>query len=187
MTQKDIKARLKEIEQLRKSTWRCTDPDYLALIKEAKVIEEKWQKKQESFRDDLETERRCLESDLKALKEKGKLKVPDHIKKWLKEYSDGVNWGYGGLNIRWISKDEKWAIITNNGGTAGTGTAMGTGGYYYAEANHFLGRITERGSMYNKYAEVEGGRLTKEVKAKMLAAIPKIEAGEKIRYLNKKW
>jgi hypothetical protein len=186
MTQKEIKARLKKIEQLRKSTWRCTDPDYLALMKEAKVIEEKWQKKQQGLREDLETERRCLESDLKALKEKGELKIPDHIKKWLKQYSEGVDWGYGGLKIRWISPDEKWAIITNGGGTAGTGTPMGTGGYYYAEVSHFLGKITDRGSYNNRYAEVEGGRLTNEIKEKLIAAIPKIEAGEDIRYLIKK-
>lgn len=175
MTQKAIIARLKEIEKLRKNQFHCTDPKYLELINEANKIKQAWYKKQESFREDLNTERKCLESDLIALKEKNELVVPDHIKRWLLEYNQGVDWGYGGLKIRWISEDEKWCIITNGGGTAGTGTPMGSGGYYYAETKHFLGRTDRKGGFTNRFGEVYGGKLTKEVKAKMIAMIPQFE------------
>lgn len=179
MTQKEIKARLKKIEELRKNTWRCNDPKYLALINEANKIKSEWEKSQGSVRADLETERKCLESDLRALKEKNELEVPDHLKKWLKEYSQGVDWGYGGLKIRWISDDEKWCIITNGGGTAGQGTPMGTGGYYYAEASHFLGRTDYKGGFSNRHGEIRGGRLTNEVKKKLIALIPDLEKENK--------
>lgn len=179
MTQKAIKARLKEIERLRKETWHCNDPKYLELINEANKIKAAWQEGQRSIREDLNTERRCLESDLKALKEKTEFKVPDHLQKWLKEYSQGVDWGHGGLKIRWISEDEKWCIITNGGGTAGQGTPMGTGGYYYAEASHFLGRTDYKGGFNNRHGEIHGGKLTNEVKEKLIALIPALEKENK--------
>lgn len=77
-------------------------------------------------------------------------------------------------------------IVTNPGGTGGTGTAMGTSGYCYYPSDHWLIEIIENGIYMRTYQSGERtyqsgerinspkrmhheGRLTKEVKNKMIA------------------
>ncbi len=115
------------------------------------------------------------------LKSKKAGKYPDGLVRWFdRKFARGVNFGYGGITMRHLDKDNRFIIVTCNGGTAGTGTAMGTGGYYYAESTHFVsfpqygdymeaklphgeGRRTG-----NNMFEVMGGRLTVEVKQQLI-------------------
>lgn len=185
MTQTEIKKRIKETEALLAVLRGYpTDTYYKELKRKVREHEERWWKKNEAKREELQSQVRLLKDELRAAKESNEIKIPDYIKAWLKEYHYGVDWGHGGLKIRWISEDEKWAIITNGGGTAGQGTAMGTGGYYYANCSHFLGCIEHSGSMDNRYAEIEGGRLTQERKAALIASIPEVERSEKFKRQN---
>lgn len=180
MTQTEIKKRIKETEaELQKLRGHPTDAEYLELKRKVVEYQNKWWLKNKEKRDELQNQVYLLKDELRAAKEAREIEVPEHIQDWLKEYHRGVDWGYGGLKIRWISEDEKWAIITNGGTTAGTGTAMGVGAYYYANCSHFLGCIEHSGGMENRYGEIDGGRLTQERKEALIARIPEIEKSEK--------
>ena len=97
---------------------------------------------------------------------KEKLVVPKHIQDWFRSWRSGINFGYAGAFIKWISLDEKYVIITSPGGTSGQGTAMGSGGYYYSRTQHYLVKVIE-GARYldrgegGRISQFEG-RLTKE-------------------------
>ena len=103
--------------------------------------------------------------------------MSETVQKWFDKYIRGIDWGYKEPKIVWVSPDERFAIITAPGSTAGTGTAMGTGGYYYAASTHWLTDIKEGGTYGGfRYQGVDSlkdmefeGRLTKEIKAKMIA------------------
>lgn len=104
----------------------------------------------------------------------------EKLMKWFKyTYQRGVDFGYNGVSIRYVDPANRYIIVTSNGSTAGTGTAMGTGGYYYAESDHFVafpqfgdyleGRLPDKpGRSANKRFEVRGGRLTNEVKNSLI-------------------
>lgn len=115
-----------------------------------------------------------------ALKEqslKEKRKIPEHLQRYLdRTWSSGVDWGYTGVTLRYVDPKNRFWIVTSNGGTGGTGTAMGTGGYYYAECSHFVTfpqygdylncRLPDRkdNSFFssNTRWETHGGKLSKE-------------------------
>jgi len=195
-TQKELKDKIKALEKERDELRHCTDPEYLELMKKVRDIKDKWFKEKEPVRDDLYSQIQLTKQDLEAVKNKNKLHIPIEIEEWFRRYSSGIDFGYKPLKIRWISDCENWVIVTNPGGTAGTGTAMGTGGYYYGSAEHFLARVgngeysralvdlnTSEESYepensypgWNQYGEVEGGRLTKETKQKLIDMIPQLE------------
>jgi hypothetical protein len=104
----------------------------------------------------------------------------DAINQYVKrDYGSGVDWGYGGLSLRFIDPQKRFLILTSNGSTAGTGTAMGTGGYYYASCSHFVA-FPQYGKPYDcrmphqsyrgsgQMFSTSGGRLTNEVKANLI-------------------
>jgi|ERR1700723_3547791 len=106
-------------------------------------------------------------------KERG-IKISPEIEKWFYKWQSGVNFGYNDPKIVWISDDEKFVIITNKGGTAGQGTAMGTGGYYYSNTEHFLASTQHGSYLDNNHSMFKiKGRLTKENKQKLIEYIPK--------------
>lgn len=82
---------------------------------------------------------------------------PEEIQEWFNKWGKGMDFGYKEPYIRWISEDKKWVIITNPGGTSGTGTAMGTINYYYAPTEHILCRVTDEVTcLINETAKYEG-------------------------------
>lgn len=131
------------------------------------------EKKREHLMDAI---REC-KNDIADAKKKNEIEIPDELKQWWRKYGSGVNFGYGGIRIVWISEDKKWVIITSKGGTAGTGTPMGTGGYYYAPSEHWLActKLGEyMGRPQNYFGRIEG-RLTKERKKELINQIPQFE------------
>lgn len=102
-------------------------------------------------------------------------KIDSRIIDWVRyDYSAGVDFGYNGLSVRYVDPGATFLILTNNGGTAGTGTAMGTGAYYYANADHFvcfpvLGGYMARNEFGGNYHfKIEGGRLTNDRKNSLI-------------------
>lgn len=169
---KTLETQLDDIKDIRK---HCPE-----LVK----LEEQIQKIKEDYREEIKAQVNCWESDIQQLnkelknkKEDNKLQLSESVQKWFRKYISGIDWGYKQPRIVWISPDERFAIITSPGSIGGTGTAMGTGGYYYASSSHWLTDIKENGMYISnrrdgvasiKELEVEG-RLTKEMKAKMIA------------------
>jgi len=181
-TQKGLNSLIKKLEREYKDSWRCTDPEYQRLQEEAKKIKDEWNKKMDSRRNEINDELRLAKSDLKEIKGQRELKIPEEISKWWRSYKNAMDWGYGGLKIRWISDDNLFVIITNPGSTAGTGTAMGTGGYYYSNSNHWLARTDQPYSgldrKFNHFYEIQGGRLTKSRKEYLIRMSEAIRMGE---------
>jgi len=195
ITQKSIKDQIsqteKEIADLRDI--RKNLPEYVALEKKLYKMREDYFDSVHSSINAKEDDVRMLKQQLKRIKAEKELELPERVQHWFDVYERGVNWGYGGIKVVWISDDGRWVIITNKGGTAGTGTAMGTGGYYYAASTHWLSdthsepgyssRIylksreeDKHGMNYtsNKFGEFEG-RLTKEKKQALIDLIPDLE------------
>lgn len=185
MTQKELLAEIKRCEEkiIDLENYRKNIPGFAE-------AEKKLQNQKYDYLNSIENERleirewiRNYNRQISELKKKNELIIPDEIVKWFREYGSGVNFGYNGIKIVWISKDKRWVIITNKGGTAGTGTAMGTASYYYAVTEHWLacvdkGRYLDRPT--NCFGRIEG-RLTKELKNKLINSIPEFE-----KELNKK-
>jgi len=178
-TQKDIKL---EIENLEKQIDDIKDirkqrPDIA-------ILEDQVRAMKQSYMQEIESSVTCWRSDIQYLKKElenrkkdGEIYLNERISKWFRQYIGGIDWGYKDPKIVWISPDERFAIITSPGGTAGTGTAMGTGGYYYASSTHWLTEIKEGYAYFGRRTGVAGeaskwleheGRLTKEVKEKMI-------------------
>ena len=172
-TQKEINQEIKNLENQIDDTrnLRKHRPEIVELERKIEAI-------RASYREETETSIACWKSDIEQLKKELKNKKEDNqiqlsekVKKWFRNYLSGVSFGYKDPKIIWISPDERFVIITSPGGTAGTGTPMGTGGYYYAASTHWITEIVE-GKSYLDFGEVKllehEGRLSKEIKEKMI-------------------
>jgi hypothetical protein len=185
-TQKEIKLDIEKIE---------SDIDdienYRKHIPGYEEMEKKLQALRYKYMEDIRNQVNVWKSDVDALKKEIKnikldkeLVPSDKISLWFRNYKGGVHWGYGGLKIAWISDDERFVILTHKGGTAGQGTAMGTGGYYYAPSNHWIADTSIAtghrgyGPSGNSFMETEG-RLTKELKEKMIAHMEELRKEKK--------
>lgn len=115
--------------------------------------------------------------EIKSIQEGNKIQVPSEIDKWFYRYHSGVDFGYGQIRISWISKNNEWIIVSSPGSITGTGTAMGTGGYYTSPTEHWLANTTKGTYIENNYYPIRKieGRLTKEKKAELIAMIPEAE------------
>ena len=98
------------------------------------------------------------------------IELSPELKDWYRNWGSGVDFGYNGTKIVWVSPKEDFVIITSKGGTAGQGTVMGTSGYYYSNTHHMLAytKTRRRYTEGNSYDKNYDGRLTKELKQKML-------------------
>lgn len=183
-TQKDIK---QEIENLDNQIFQIKK--YPSEIIE---LEKKLYDMKNAHLDEVRPQVNVWKSDIEALKlelrkkkEENQIQLSERVEKWLSKYTSGVSFGYAEPKIVWISEDERFVIITSPGGTAGTGTAMGTGGYYYAASTHWLADTTNParyigdGGKGNRWMEHDG-RLTKEVKEKMIAYTEELRKNEKL-------
>jgi hypothetical protein len=143
VTQKSIKEHISSLKK-KKDMLRDphSDPEYARLMKLANERRWAYRKEVEEEIENINTSIKCAESDLEALKDARKSKVQEamteEIETAFKNIQRGVDYGYTKPKIGWISEDKKWFIFTHPGGTSGTGTAMGTGGYYYAATTHTL-------------------------------------------------
>lgn len=171
-TQKDInqeikvlEAKIDDIQNIRKHS-----PELVELESKIRKIKDEYYEKNKVSISCLESDIQALKKELKNKKEGNGIILSERIKKWFREYQSGVQFGYKDPKIVWVSEDERFVIITSPGGIAGTGTAMGTGAYYYAASTHWLTEVID-GKKYrenaSKWMEHEG-RLTKEVKQKMI-------------------
>jgi hypothetical protein len=172
MTQKEIVLQIKDLEKERQELHQAyhTDEKLKTLRQQILDRKEEIASLNKDKLDDIATSIIVLRSDLVAIRKKTKIEIPEQLEKWWKSYSSGVDFGYTGLKIRWISDDKRFVIITNPGGTSGTGTAMGSMGYYYAETDHWFADTTKGGYLSrenNVFGRVEGGRLTKARKQVM--------------------
>lgn len=172
-TQKDINQEIKNLENQIDDTRniRKHRPEIVELEKKIQDIRDKYHEETDSLIVCWRSDIAQLKKELKNKKEDGQIQLSEKIQKWFRNYLNGVDFGYKDPKIVWISPDERFVIITSPGGTAGTGTPMGTGGYYYAASTHWLSEIIE-GQSYlsrgnSKFLEHEG-RLTKEIKEKMI-------------------
>lgn len=140
-----------------------------------------WQKNK-VFLDKYDEKIHAVEQEIRLKKKELQNKRPPEfiiMERWVKgKYSSGVNWGYGGISLKYIDPEFKYIIATSKGGTAGTGTAMGTGGYYYATAEHFVtfpqfgtwreSRLPHYEGRSSNQMFSEEGKLTNEVRNRMI-------------------
>lgn len=169
---KALEARIDDIQNIRK--YRI---EIVKLETRIREIKNEYQEEIKTSVDCWGSDIQALKKELKNKKEDNKLQISERVKRWFSNYKSGIGWGYKEPTIVWISEDERFVIITDPGGTAGTGTPMGSGGYYYASSTHwltetiegstYLGRSTMTSKAAPKWLEHEG-RLTKEVKQKMI-------------------
>jgi hypothetical protein len=180
-TQKDINQEIKSIEAQIEDTKniRKHRPEYAELENKMDAIRRAYREETDSLIYCWESDIQALKKELKRKKEDNKLQLSETVEKWFRKYLSGVNFGYKSPRIVWVSEDEKYAIITSPGSTAGTGTVMGTGAYYYAQSTHWLTEIFEGGTYLGhshggitskKWLEFDG-RLTKEKKEEMIALV----------------
>jgi hypothetical protein len=166
---KAIEAQISDIRDVRKH-----HPELVELEKKVYEIKQKHYEESQSLINCWDSDIDALKKELKRKKEDNDIQLSERVEKWLRKYLSGVNFGYKEPRIVWISEDERYVIITSPGGTAGTGTVMGTGGYYYAASTHWLTETIEGVEFMGNRAErapewlEHEGRLTKEVKQNMI-------------------
>lgn len=178
MTRAQLKKEIKDLENqdkyLRQDIyWKDEE-----LKRLRKLMDERKQEIQEKVRQELQDVRNTLtikRSDLRHLEKETEFKLPEELEEFWKRYNLGIDWGYQGLKIKWISDDNRFLIVTNPGGTAGTGTVMGTGAYYYAQTRHWIIDTEKKpDGITNSFCEIEGGRLTKSRMSYMIKMMDRI-------------
>lgn len=153
--------------------------------------------------EDVRSRLKILRSDLEYIKKQKVVGIPEDLQDWWKSYNSGIDWGYNGLKIRWISDDHRFVIITNPGSTAGTGTVMGSLAYYYAATDHWIADTQKKADgISNRFCVMDGdrfgGRLTKVrmnymkhlcslVSAGKLDSIPPYDGHESGEYTLEEW
>lgn len=171
-TQKAIKNEIDTLEAdiANKKNYRKNCPKIVELEKEIQQLRQQYFEENQSTIDCWESDLEALKDELKKKKSEKALYIPEKLEKWFRKYKSGVSFGYGGIKIIWISPDERFVILTCPGATAGTGTAMGTGGYYYALSSHYLVDTLESDSHVgrNSYMKEVEGRLTKDAKKELI-------------------
>lgn len=149
------------------------------LWEENKIYIQSYQQKIEAVRAEIKLKKKELE-DKKDPKIKEMQTYIDGT------FSSGIDFGYNGLNVRYIDPKNRYVIVTNNGSVGGQGTAMGTGAYYYSNSSHFVvfpqyGNYMDAYFPHNEKAEetyfrrctnasfeVKEGRLTNEIKNELI-------------------
>lgn len=121
---------------------------------------------------------------IEQIKEAKELDIPSEVEKWFRQYISGVDWGYKDPKIIHVSSDNQFIIVKHSGSTAGTGTAMGTGSYYYAKTHHWIAQVNaskyiDWGNSQKNEACSHYGRLTKVHKELMLQYIDECISGER--------
>lgn len=185
MSLKELQEKIKNLksDMINSDKFYSQFSDYVDAKKKLKIAEDHlyavkrahhgdWSKRS----DELYKEMEELNTRLLDIKKSKDLVIPDNVEQWLRGHYHGVDWGWG-LKIVWLSEDTRWAIITNKGGIAGQGTPMGSAGYYYARTEHWISPTFINIMGYNSdlmFHRVEG-KLTKEIKQKMIDAIPELE------------
>lgn len=176
-TQKSIKEQISSLKK-RKDILRdpYSDPEYARLMKLANERRYAYYKEVKEEIENIEISIKCAESDLKALKNSRKSKIQEEITEDIeiafKNIQRGIDYGYSKPRISWISKDKRWFIFTTPGGTAGTGTPMGTGGYYYSATTHELYCI-DVPEEYPSHANVVKPMRQKELEGRLTKAMIK--------------
>jgi len=112
------------------------------------------------------------------------LSIPSDVDKWFHKYVSGVDWGYNSPKIIHVSSDNQFVIVRSSGGTAGTGTAMGAGSYYYAKTQHWIAQVNgpkyiDWNNSQKNEACAHYGRLSKIHKELMLQYIDECISGER--------
>lgn len=182
-TQQELKDKInkigEEIRSLQAAHWN--DQEYKELIKKAAQVREQIEKRTEKEIGKLYSEKQKLEKELKERKLSKKIQLSVYLSDWLQQYMRGINWGYKLPLITWHSEDERFVILTHPGQTSGTGTVMGSMGYYYSPSDHILidtkrdDRETSygKGKLGFKIGDRVEGRLTKEKKQMLLNQLEK--------------
>src|SRR3990167_4062270 len=105
---KDLETQIDDIENIRK---HC--PKIVELENEIRKIKD-------AYWEDVKTQREVWRSDIDALrgelirrKQDNELQISERVKKWLRDYTSGVSFGYKEPKIVWISEDERFVIITS--------------------------------------------------------------------------
>lgn len=116
-----------------------------------------------------------LKESLEKTKRK-ELEIPEKIENWFREYISGVDFGYGGIKIIYVSPKQRYVIVTNTGAMASTGSFWNPS---YHQSSHWfveVGSQQYRNSL-NRVEKIEG-RLTKEKKQEMIKKILELEKDE---------
>lgn len=168
--------KLEEIKSLPKEVQELFNKAYAARDKYYKSVKEK--------REQTDKYITYCEKRIEEIKTAKQLSIPSDVEKWFKKYISGVDWGYNDPKIIHVSSDNQFVIVRSSGGTAGTGTAMGTGGYYYAKTQHWIAKVNglnyiDWGNSQKNEACVHYGRLNKIYKELMLQYIDECISGER--------
>jgi len=179
VTQADIRREITELQHSMNLTIaeEGADIELAALKKRVAELSNKYIEKKRSIRDRIGE----LKIQLAKIHTQKELSLSYKLQKWRYQYKSGIDWGYSKLKIIWTSEDERYLILTITGATAGTGSPMGTGGYYYSPSEHHLidthlSASTGRNRYGKTIAEITG-RLTKDKKQELLDRLEEYKKG----------
>jgi hypothetical protein len=113
-----------------------------------------------------------LEKSIEPKKRK-ELEIPENIQEWFRQYTSGINWGYGGIKIVYVSPKQKYVIFSNKGAMGSTGSFWRP--EYFPSKHWIVNTEVKRGfGLGDRIMEFEG-RLTKEKRQEMINYIVKEE------------
>ena len=167
MNKTQIKQKINQLKDLKEDLLSMNVPEAMDIKKQIQEHQDmivklrvEWQNKSDSQILSLKQEIQLLEKEYGELIEESKPQLTEALSKWEKNIQDSMNWGYSTPYITHIMANGRFVILKVPGTIAGQGTAMGSGGYYYARTEHKLAD-TEQSSYFKcELASVEG-RLSK--------------------------
>lgn len=170
MTKKDIKNKIKELEDNLKQLNPSKDERLISFKKLYNELYDEIYKELEPKREKIQKEIDSLQNQLKS-KVKIRLEVPEELENWLKSISRGFensnNW-----KLVWYSDNLKYVILSQPGhlGWAGIGLSQ----HYYPSEYKLMKVIEEvnHRSYYDDCIYSVEGRLTKDKFQEILDTLP---------------
>lgn len=187
MTLKEIKEEIKRLENSRKMLF-VYPKEIVELKQKLYLMQNEHREKALEKAKPIDEDIKHLEMHLRDKKQSAKaMSAPIEVQNWLNNsYGIGVDFGYGRKDISWLSPDKEWAIVS----IGGTMFWSGIGYQSYGRANHRGVRVgtsyhsitgIHRNGKFVSTQEYEG-RLTKEVREKIIAEINEKKADKSVEY-----
>lgn len=199
---KDLYAELESAKQRKHTALRAwlSDPEYRKLSNQLDALAKKLQGQSKAQVDAIDAEIRDLQRqivDTRDSRDKLTLdKWPEWLREFIKEISYGVDWGAGHPGgsrwwmLRWMSKDERFVIITRPGGDFWHGVGLKSyGPVYHWLVDRARFEVWQRSGKGRKgigagmtlakectVIEHEGGRLSAFRRAQMIEKAKEIAA-----------
>ena len=125
-----------------------------------------------------------LEREFKEVEKAKAIVVPKKVQDFIIEICCGVDFGYRGWVVKWVSPKERFAILTNPGCTYSSGMDRPYGATYHYLFN--ITKVNDKGHNDLTYDHCtvfkKEGRLDKETKRKWISYALKEESNEQTRH-----